>query len=117
MHAGAPTARQQSFARKLAGAGADIIVGSHAHVLQGSTRIGGTSVTYGLGNFLWYSSGLFAPFSARAGVLTLPVRAGKVTRSAFTPTVVSDSGRPQPLTGWRAALARRNFEELRTCAG
>jgi hypothetical protein len=30
-----PTRHQQSFARKLAVAGADIIVGAHAHVLQG----------------------------------------------------------------------------------
>lgn len=84
---------------------------------RGSTRLGGAFVGYGLGNFLWYRSGLFAPFSARAGVLTLTVRAGTVTRSVFTPTVVSESGRPLPLAGWRAALARRNYDQLRTCAG
>ena len=35
-------------------AGADVIVGSHAHVLLGSGWLGDTYVSYGLGNFLWY---------------------------------------------------------------
>ncbi len=38
----------------LADTGADIIVGTHAHVLLGSGWLGDTYVNYGLGNFLWY---------------------------------------------------------------
>lgn len=51
---GCPTAQQQTTARALAEAGADVIVGSHAHVLLGSGWLGDTYVDYGLGNFLWY---------------------------------------------------------------
>ncbi|MEU8821732.1 CapA family protein [Actinoplanes sp. NPDC048796] len=112
-----PTRRQQEFARRMIEAGADIIVGAHAHVLQGAGRLGGGYVAYGLGNLLWYSPGLFPPFSARAGVLTLTVRDRTVVRSELTPTVRSGSGRPEVLTGWRAAMARQNFTDLRDCAG
>jgi hypothetical protein len=112
-----PNERQRAFAEAMAGAGADVIVGAHAHVLQGAGRSGGAYVAYGLGNFLWYSSGLFVPFSARAGVLTLTVRGREVVGESFAPTVVSGTGRPRPLSGWHADLARRNFAELRGCAG
>ncbi|MEO1693721.1 MAG: CapA family protein, partial [Pseudomonadota bacterium] len=33
-------------------AGADVIIGHHAHVVQGIQQLGGTTVLYGLGNFL-----------------------------------------------------------------
>jgi hypothetical protein len=111
-----PDPRQLAFARRLAAAGADIVVGAHAHVLQGTATIGGTYVAYGMGNFLWYSPGLFGPFSARSGVLTLTVQGRKVTGTAFTPTLVSDTGAPHPSTGWRASLARHNYEQLDRCA-
>ncbi len=41
-------------ARALAEAGADVIVGSHAHVQLGSGWQEDTYVNYGLGNFVWY---------------------------------------------------------------
>ena len=37
--------------------GADLVVGSHAHVLQGDGRLGTGYVAYGLGNFAWYTPG------------------------------------------------------------
>jgi len=112
-----PSRRQQDFAAALIGAGADVIVGAHAHVLQGAGQSGNAYVAYGMGNFLWYSSGLFVPFSARAGVLTLTVRGRTVVGESFAPTVVSASGQPRPLTGWHADVARRNFAQLSGCAG
>ena len=44
-----PTSSQKSLARKLVAAGADIVVGSHAHVLVGAGRRGKALVAYGLG--------------------------------------------------------------------
>ncbi|MGA5300919.1 CapA family protein [Nucisporomicrobium flavum] len=112
-----PNRLQRDFADGLVKAGADIIVGAHAHVLQGAGRSGKAYIAYGLGNFLWYSSGLFQPYSARAGVLRLTVRDRQVVRSEFVPTVVSGTGQPKALTGWHADLARTNFTDLRDCAG
>src|SRR6266851_5564490 len=44
-----PDAAQLSLAPKLAAAGASIIVGAHAHMLQGSGWLGHTFVAYGMG--------------------------------------------------------------------
>ncbi|MFI9487318.1 CapA family protein [Promicromonospora sp. NPDC052451] len=110
-----PTGRQAEFARGLVDAGADIIVGSHAHVLQGAGYLDGAYVAYGLGNFLWYSEGLDEPYSARAGVLRLTVQGREVVDSEFVPTVMTSTGQPEVLTGWRADLARHNYDGLRAC--
>ena len=53
---GCPTARQRSLARQLVAAGADVVVGSHAHVLLGGGLLGRALVDYGLGNFVFYAS-------------------------------------------------------------
>ncbi len=68
-----PDARQPALARLLAEAGADVVVGSHAHVLLGSGWLGDTYVDYGLGNFLWYHD-----HHPETGVLRLTVRDGEV---------------------------------------
>jgi poly-gamma-glutamate synthesis protein (capsule biosynthesis protein) len=62
-----PDPNQLWLAPKLAAAGASIIVGAHAHVLQGSGWLGHTFVAYGLGNFLWWERS----FSSATGVLKL----------------------------------------------
>ncbi len=46
-----PSPRQRDVACALSRAGADIIVGTHAHVIQPVEKIGKTLVAYGLGNF------------------------------------------------------------------
>lgn len=111
-----PSREQQDFAGRMARAGADVVVGAHAHVLQGDGRLGSAFVAYGLGNLLWYSSGLYPPFSARSGILTLTVRGRGVVRSDFSPVLTSESGRPQVLSGWRADVARKNYSGLSGCA-
>ena len=48
-----PTGVQKVLARELRDAGADIIVGAHAHRVQGDGYLDGAFVAYGLGNFVW----------------------------------------------------------------
>src|SRR5579863_1116856 len=62
-----PNPGQRSLARQLSAAGATIIVGAHAHVLQGSGWLGRTFVAYGMGNFLWWENS----YSTATGVLEL----------------------------------------------
>ena len=45
---GCPTSTQRTLARQLVSAGADIVVGGHAHRLQGAGRLGRALVSYGL---------------------------------------------------------------------
>lgn len=49
----ATTPAQRRLARRLLSSGAvDLVLGSHAHVVQTCARIGGRHVVYGMGNFL-----------------------------------------------------------------
>ncbi|CAA9339421.1 MAG: CapA protein [uncultured Nocardioidaceae bacterium] len=106
-----PTPRQRSYARQLSRAGADIIVGSHAHVLQGSGWLGDTYVNYGLGNFVWYHG-----YRPQTGVLTLTLRNGEVTGDSFAPALTQGDGTPGPLAGSAQAAAVEAWEGLRGCA-
>lgn len=50
-----PEAYQLDLARKFIDAGADIIIGSHPHVLQGFEQYNGKWIAYSLGNFVFNS--------------------------------------------------------------
>jgi poly-gamma-glutamate synthesis protein (capsule biosynthesis protein) len=108
-----PTAEMKTFASKLATAGADVIIGSHAHTLQGDGWLGKTYVAYGLANFLWYGDS----FSTETGVLKLTMEGRKVVKNEFVPAVVSVTGRPTPLNGDAAAKVNQRYAGLRQCAG
>ncbi len=99
-----PSADQRSIAARLVAAGADVVVGTHAHQLQGDGRLGRGYVAYGLGNFAWYSPGTGA--TSRTGVLTLTVRPpverrgrARVVRAAWQPAVIGPSGLAMPVAG------------------
>ena len=48
-----PTPEDRQLARRIAGAGADLILGHHPHTIQGVERFGRTHVVYSMGNFLF----------------------------------------------------------------
>jgi poly-gamma-glutamate capsule biosynthesis protein CapA/YwtB (metallophosphatase superfamily) len=48
-----PTAEQRQAYRDLIHAGADLVIGSHPHVLQGLEAVDGGLIAYSLGNFLF----------------------------------------------------------------
>ena len=76
-----PDQNQLSLAPKLAAAGASIIIGAHAHTLQGSGWLGHTFVAYGMGNFLWWENS----FSTATGVLKLTVHPHRAADRAVHP--------------------------------
>ncbi len=51
-----PNPDQEPLAQVLVDAGADIVVGTHAHVLLGGGYLGSAYVDYGLGNFAFYDN-------------------------------------------------------------
>ena len=75
-----PSRSQRNLAGALAGAGADVVVGSHTHVQQGAGWLGDTYVDYGLGNFLWYHNGV-----PDSGVLRVRVEDGHVVSDRWVP--------------------------------
>jgi poly-gamma-glutamate capsule biosynthesis protein CapA/YwtB (metallophosphatase superfamily) len=108
---GCPTAGQRDLARSLAAAGADIVVGAHAHVPLGAGMLGDTYVSYGLGNFLWYHG-----LRPDTGVLTLQIADGKVVRDDWTPgRIRAAGGPPRRVTGPAARRALQEWRDLRGC--
>ena len=108
-----PTAVQRSVAGRLAAAGADAVVGTHAHLLLGGGWDDRTYVAYGLGNFLWWRDNAY---SNDTGVLTLRVRANRVVGATLSPARIDSAGVPQPVAGEAAARIQAKFAELRSCA-
>jgi hypothetical protein len=111
--ANCPIDRQRALAPKLVAAGADVVVGSHAHVLLGGGYLRGAYVHYGLGNFVFYSRG---GVTAQSGVLLLTLRGRAVTNSRWVPAVIS-GGIPIPLQGASANRAVASWQSLRGCTG
>lgn len=107
-----PTHQQLATARALAEAGADVVVGSHAHVLLGSGWLGDTYVDYGLGNFLWYHD-----HQPVTGVLRVTVRDGEVVGDSWVPAHIGSDGRPHPLRRKARSAAIADWQRLRGCTG
>jgi hypothetical protein len=107
-----PDPNQLWMARRLAAAGASIIVGAHAHMLQGSGWLGRTFVAYGMGNFLWWERS----YSTASGVLELTLHPHRPLSARFIPAVVSGTGQPVVDTGAAARRAAAHYASLRACA-
>ena len=107
-----PDPSQLSLAPKLSAAGASVIVGAHAHMLQGSGWLGRTFVAYGLGNFLWWERS----YSTATGVLELTVHPHAPLTARFIPAVVSGTGQPVVDHGAAARQAAAHYASLRACA-
>lgn len=102
------TRRQESMAKRLAEAGASIIVGTHAHRVQRAETIGKTLVAYGLGNFNFYSDRVS---TRETGVLTVRVPPAGAPTAEWAPGKIVD-GRPVLLTGAEADAARERWTSL-----
>jgi poly-gamma-glutamate capsule biosynthesis protein CapA/YwtB (metallophosphatase superfamily) len=111
-----PSPRQQSIARALAEAGADLIIGHGPHVLQRIERIGETLVAYSLGNFLFDQP---YPADCRWGVIlrvTYSVQGSHCVEVEPIPTVV-ERGRVRPANSQEAtAILTRLAWERRASA-
>jgi poly-gamma-glutamate synthesis protein (capsule biosynthesis protein) len=102
-----PTGVQKTLARELRDAGADLIVGSHAHRVQGDGFLDGSFVAYGLGNFVWPRGNVGAVIEVTA--------TGRVINSyRWIPMSVSASI-PSPMGEQQAAAQMSQWEALRSC--
>jgi poly-gamma-glutamate synthesis protein (capsule biosynthesis protein) len=108
-----PNGAQQRLAAALADAGADIVVGTHAHRLQGAGFLGRTFVGYGLGNFDFYANGAEAEST---GVVRVTITGRRVDSYDFVPGHIRGS-LAIPLAGATADDARAAWDALRECTG
>ena len=98
-----PSSRQRQLALALVRAGADIVVGGHAHRQQGVGTMDGALVGYGLGNFVWYGT---TEMSTRTGVLLVTATGRRIDEYRWVPARIVD-GVPRPLTGSGTAKRAR----------
>ncbi|NDL57503.1 CapA family protein [Phytoactinopolyspora mesophila] len=108
-----PSDSQRTLATQLATAGADVVVGSHTHRLQGAGLLDETYVAYGLGNTVWYTQSSEA--ASATGVLTLTVHDGRVIDENWDPARIGDDGLPEFTEGAEARDMTSDFAELREC--
>ena len=109
-----PSPRQQELAQVLTDAGADIVVGSHAHHLQGGGRFNTSFVDYGLGNFVFFNeTGEYG----RTGVLVVTATGRDIDSYQWVPAHIR-SGVATPLPpGPDADAELAHWNELRGCTG
>jgi len=123
---GCPDGSQQTLARQLSLAGADVVVGTHAHQLQGAgwlpvDRTGAvpgptsTYIGYGLGNFVWWRSN--DEVAVTTGVLTLTLDGRATSRADWTPMRIGDDGLPVVQNGAAGDSVLAAWNEARTCSG
>jgi poly-gamma-glutamate synthesis protein (capsule biosynthesis protein) len=107
-----PSPRQTALARSLVDAGADIVVGSHAHHLLGGGRLGTAFVDYGLGNFAFFNeSGEYG----RTGVLLVTATGRDTDTYQWVPGRIR-GGVPVPYpAGAEADAELAHWNELRAC--
>ena len=89
-----PDGHQQTFGHALVDAGADLVVGAHAHVLQPEEWYRGKLLFYGLGNFVFAGMG-FDERHRIGGLLEVDLsRRGVVGRRLYR-TRLDDTGAPR----------------------
>jgi poly-gamma-glutamate synthesis protein (capsule biosynthesis protein) len=114
-----PKDEMRTLAKALASAGANMVIGTHAHVPLAGGMIGNTYVHYGLGNFVWYVG------SSDSILLTVTVTATpgagtsgtKVTKAVVTPGRVSSNGQPVPVSGSAATPVLDRLAAAQRCSG
>jgi len=106
-----PNPQQAPLAEELVQAGADIVVGTGAHVLLGGGYLGDAYVDYGLGNFAFYDD--TAP-ETDSGSLIVTAVGRQIVSTTFRPATIVN-GLPQPLSGTPAATALQGWDAARSC--
>jgi hypothetical protein len=106
-----PNPLQEPLAQVLVQAGADVVVGTHAHVLLGGGYLGSAYVDYGLGNFAFYDNS--APENA-SGSLVISATGRHIDSATWRPALIVDD-LPQPLSGTAAAGALAEWNAARSC--
>lgn len=107
-----PTPRQRELADALVAAGADIVVGSHAHRVQGAGRLGSAFVAYGLGNFVFYNE---SGESGRTGVLRITATGRRIDGWEWVPARIT-GGIPRTLGEPARTQDLTVLDQRRACA-
>jgi poly-gamma-glutamate synthesis protein (capsule biosynthesis protein) len=102
-----PSPEQMRAAHKAVEAGADLVIGHHAHVLQGVEFQGESVIAYGLGNFAFEIDG-----DPATAVLNVWIDSDGVRQLEFLPAIIEAGGRPRFAAPWEAFEIRQRVYYL-----
>jgi poly-gamma-glutamate capsule biosynthesis protein CapA/YwtB (metallophosphatase superfamily) len=105
--------RQKKLARKMIDAGADIVVGSHPHVVQGAEIYKGKPIIYSLGNFVFDS--FTTPVTTLGWTLHLTLDKRGVASWTTRAVQMDEEGSPHPIAGTSTPCATRGDKKIREC--
>jgi poly-gamma-glutamate capsule biosynthesis protein CapA/YwtB (metallophosphatase superfamily) len=109
-----PNPRQKALAQSLVNAGADIIVGSHSHHVEGAGRLGTAFVGYGLGNFIFYNE---SGEAGRSGVLRVTATGRTIDSYDFVPARIRGGVATPSPAGSEADEGLAHFRTVQACTG
>ena len=114
-----PCPQRRDIARRLAAAGATVVLEHHPHVPQGVERVGRSLIAYSLGNFAFNAHsdgylGLYKPHTTWSFVLRVTLSADGVESFERVPVKIDapPNERPVPLGGAEADKMLAYFDEL-----
>lgn len=108
-----PLEHAPGLAQELVDAGADAVVGGHAHEVSPSGYLGDSFVQYGLGNFGFYN--YYGP-TAETGLLTLTFQNGEVVGDQWQPAQLED-GVPRVYEGAAAEEEMPEWQAMNDACG
>lgn len=101
--------KQVDLGRRFVDAGADLVIGSHPHVLQGIERYKDRWIAYSLGNFIFTKSR--EPLTYDSGILEAACTKSGDCELRLTPYAV-DTPQPTPMNPERAAAVLKRVSDL-----
>ena len=108
-----PNQDQLSLAPQLVDAGADLVIGTHAHRVQGAGYLGRAYVAYGLGNLMFKVG---SPEAREAGILSITITGRRVDDAAWHPVTIGADYRPTIDSAEQAGAPRQRWVDYRACA-
>lgn len=105
-----PVSYQRELARAVVDAGADIILGHHAHVIQGVEMYGGAPIFYSLSNFVFDRNN--PKFGVETFVVSAKFSKDGLDEVAVVPAMLPLCGDPRPLHDEERAAFKAQMEQL-----
>lgn len=108
-----PNAEQKNLGHRFIDAGADLVIGSHPHVLQGFESYNGKWIAYSLGNFVFNMTA--TPKTRDTGVLTAACTKNGDCSLELHPMIAVES-QPTPMTEEAGKALLKRLSEVSTAA-
>jgi len=108
-----PVLRQTERGHAFIDAGADLVIGSHPHILQGFEHYKGKWIAYSLGNFVFTSNG--NTLTQQTGVLNAKCGKNGECALSFVP-MFAEKSQPAPMVPIDSQLLLSRLSDLSICA-